>query len=268
MAPDAELAELVRDRIAALASPRGDAEALGARVCAILGDDAEPAAALATLALDDLWLAHAALAGDAAATTELDRRLRAQVAGVVRGLRESRGFADELEVNLLAHVLVPRDGAPPRLANYTGRGALDGWLRVTATREALAQRRRAARDAGDDGELDQLAALGSPEVDFLAASYRDKLRAAFRVALAKLDDRQQNLIRLHYRDGVGVEALGQMYRVHFSTISRWIAAARAQLFADTRDEVRAQLGVGDAEFAELMALVQSRLDITISLFVR
>jgi RNA polymerase sigma-70 factor, ECF subfamily len=236
-------------------------------VAAIAGEH-DPHAALAALHAADLLVARAAVAGDRAAIAQVDARLREQAAAVVRGLGESSGFASELEANLLAHVLVPRDGTPARLAGYSGRGPLDGWLRVTATREALRARTQAGRMAGNAGELDELPAPTSPELEYLATAYREPFRAAFREALHALDDRQQNLIRLHYRDGVGVERLGKMYRVHFSTISRWIAAAREQMFEHTRAAVRARLGLDDAEFAELMELVRSRLDVTISLFVR
>ncbi|HEU0037309.1 MAG TPA: sigma-70 family RNA polymerase sigma factor [Kofleriaceae bacterium] len=235
------------------------------RVLAVIGGDA---AALGALHGDDLFVAHAAVLGDPRAVLEIDRRLRAQIAAVVKSLGESRGFADDLEGDLRDHVLAPRETKPARLASYTGKGPLDGWLRVTITREALRARKHAGRSSNpldDDAELPDAVA---PELEYLKAAYRDAFRSAFRAALATLDDRQRNLIALHYGDGVGVEQLGQMYRVHFSTISRWIAAARDKLFDTTRDHMRAHVPGGDEELAEIMALLQSRLDVTISLFVR
>lgn len=224
-------------------------------------------AALATVHAHDLFVAHAAVKGDGAAVVQIDRRLRAQATAVVRSLGESRGFAEDLESALREHVLAPREDHGPRLAGYSGLGPLDGWLRVTVTREAIRARKLACRGARED-DLLELPGVVAPELEYLKASYREHFRAAFRTAIRGLDDRQQNLIKLHYGDGVGVERLGQMYRVHFSTISRWISAARQELFDATRTIVRAQFGVDDREFAEIMDLVRSRLDLTISLFVR
>lgn len=216
----------------------------------------------------DLALAQAAAAGDEAAVVAIDRRLAEQVRGVVRKLGESGSFGDDLVSMLRTHLLVPRGGEPARIAGYTGAGPLDGWLRVTAMREAVRARKKLAAHATPGAALADLPADVAPELDYLKAAYREPVRAALRVALGTLDDRQQSLIRLHYGDGIGVERLGTMYRVHFSTISRWIAAARTQLFDETRRAVSASLGVDPAEFAEIMGLVQSRLDLTISLFAR
>ncbi|MGN6111377.1 MAG: sigma-70 family RNA polymerase sigma factor [Kofleriaceae bacterium] len=245
-----------------------DERVLAERLAATLAEEADPVAALAELHVEDLFVAIAAARGDRAAIERIDQRVRREVAAVTRSHGASGGFADDLESEVRALVLAPRDGAPPRIGSYAGRGPLDGWLRVTATREALRLRKRAERDHGGDHELEALAAIGSPELDYLKAAYRDHFRRGFAAALRGLDDRQRNLIRLHYGDGVGVERLGQIYRVHFSTISRWIAAARRQLFEATRAAVREQLAVSDAEFEQLMDLVRSRLDVTISLLVR
>ncbi len=229
----------------------------------------DPLTALEAIHGDDLFVAQAAAAGDPVAFVLVDQRMGAQLANVVRSLGESSTFAQDLASELRAHILTPREGAAPRLASYLGTGPLDGWLRVTVTREAVrARRAQRSRGTASDDELAEIAGVVSPQLEFLKASFRDQIRAAFRGAIHTLDDRQKNLIRLHYGDGVGVERLGQMYRVHFSTISRWLAAARDKLFDETRSAVRAELGVDNSEFEEVMQLVQSNLDLTISLFVR
>ena len=53
-----------------------------------------------------------------------------------------------------------------------------------------------------------------------------------------------------------------------STISRWLARAREQLFDDTREIVRRRLAVSEEELRELIDLVRSRLDVSISRFLR
>lgn len=220
---------------------------------------------------DDVELARRCLRGDADALAALDRRIAAAAAAAARSLNESPSFADELAQQLRDRLLVaPSAEATPRLAAFAGAGPLDGWLRVAATRTAINLRGRSAREAPvTDSAIRQLP-LSAPDLDaeLLKREYGAEFSRAFAEALGRLDERQRNLIRMHYLDGVGVEALGVIYRVHASTISRWLARAREQLFDDTREIVRQRLAVSEEELRELMDLVRSRMDVSISRFLR
>ena len=50
-------------------------------------------------------------------------------------------FVDEVRQVLRTKLLVG-DGAPPKIADYSGRGPLDGWVRAAAVRAAIDLKRR------------------------------------------------------------------------------------------------------------------------------
>ena len=46
-------------------------------------------------------------------------------------------LVEEVKQVLRVQLLVARDGKPPGIGGYKGKGPLRGWLRITATREAV-----------------------------------------------------------------------------------------------------------------------------------
>jgi RNA polymerase sigma-70 factor (ECF subfamily) len=58
-----------------------------------------------------------------------------------------------------------------------------------------------------------------------------------------------------------------LYRVHRSTVARWLADARAALLDETRTEVSQKLGVHRHEVESLMRVVSSRLDLSAGFFL-
>ncbi|WP_147443839.1 hypothetical protein [Corallococcus sicarius] len=74
--------------------------------------------------LAELSLAHAAARGDAAGLPAFDKHILQEVLPSVRRVDASEDFLDEVRQVLRARLLVGQDGAPPRIAGYTGRGPL------------------------------------------------------------------------------------------------------------------------------------------------
>src|SRR6185369_4971546 len=107
-------------------------EAFVAHVSERLADEADSS----TLHVADLFLACACALGDARALALFEDRLMTQVPTHVARIDRSPAFADEVKAQLRDKLFVARDGAPPKIAHYSGRGPLGGWLRVTAIRTA------------------------------------------------------------------------------------------------------------------------------------
>src|SRR5262249_73156 len=148
---------------------------------------------------------------------------------------------------------------PRGIAGYRGRGDLRAWLRVAATRVALGLLRARRRDA-DDGELTSLAAPdASPELALLRRRYTTEANAALRGALAELGVRERNLLRQHFVDGLGIDALGRLYGVHRSTAARWLERAKARFEQRTRALLIAQLGVSADTATSILAMLRSDL---------
>jgi RNA polymerase sigma-70 factor (ECF subfamily) len=83
-------------------------------------------------------------------------------------------------------------------------------------------------------------------------------------ALAGLPDRERMVMRLHLVGGMSVEAIGKMYDVSQSTVSRWLAKARETIVKTAQALLHERLRVAPEEFQSLAALVVSQLDLSLS----
>ncbi len=88
---------------------------------------------LAALHAGDLYLACACAHGVSEAIEVLEREFFTRIREFAAGVDSSREFVKELTQQLRARVLV---GTPPRIATYSGRGSLGGWIRVSPVRLA------------------------------------------------------------------------------------------------------------------------------------
>ena len=100
-------------------------------------------------------------------------------------------------------------------------------MRVAAVRAALDLMRAGGARNGGDVEPDDLASdESSPELDYVKERYAPQFKAAFQDALRALDSEQRNVLRLHVVEGLNIDEIGALFRVHRSTVARWIAGAR------------------------------------------
>src|SRR5262249_3528612 len=141
----------------------------------------------------------------------------------------ARDSADEVRQRLRERLLVASGDGPPRIGQYSGRGALGAWVRVAALRVAsnLARGER-EHDTLDDGALaGNFAAV--PELPVLESRSRGAFRAAFRAAFAALEPGERTLLKLHFVDGLSVRKLIPILGVSSATVGRRLLAAQARL---------------------------------------
>jgi len=193
--------------------------------------------ALAEVWIADLYLACAVIAGVHGALSAFDKILRTDLPPAIRTIDSKPDAIDEVLQVLREKLLVPADGAL-RLESYSGHGPLAGWLRVSALRTALSLKRRRQPELAPDDELAAILDLApNAEVKVLAQQVGSDLRASLRAALAAQPARMRTVLRMYYADNQGVEDIGRVYNVHASTVSRWLAKARADILAHTRAEL-------------------------------
>ncbi|HEY6887846.1 MAG TPA: hypothetical protein VI300_08705, partial [Solirubrobacter sp.] len=101
---------------------------------------AQSADALASLAVEDLYLAFACAQGHAAAVRAFVARLPQDAGAAIARIDPSPAFRDEVLQRLQVDLLVGERGQPPAIAGYRGEGSLRAWVRAAATRRALALR--------------------------------------------------------------------------------------------------------------------------------
>lgn len=225
-----------------------------------LATDDPPALTAAGLA--ELHLVLACVAGDVAALTAFDRNYLDVVTVALAPMKLPAATVDDVRATVRDKLLITDPGLTPRVVDYAGRGRLRGLIQVTATRTAIDRIRLESREAELPADA-QLAAAGDVELSLIKAQYRDAFVAGFTAAVATLDRRDRNLLRLHLLGGVTLEQLAQMYGVHRATVVRWLAAARSALFDGTRNHVAKQLAAPAEELDEMFELVRSRVELSV-----
>ncbi|CAN5551856.1 hypothetical protein BH11MYX1_BH11MYX1_42070 [soil metagenome] len=212
----------------------------------------------------DLALAYAIAAGDAIAARRFETLFAGELVAAVRAIDASPSFV--AEIAQLARIrLIVADGAPPRIATYRGGGPLRAWVAIAAQRIALNAKRDAKRDqpAGDDVLADLVDREPDPELRYLKTLYRREFREALSVALGSVSARARAVLRLRFVGRLELAEIGRVYRVHESTISRWITTALADIARASRTELAARLAVTVATADSVARLVQSQLDLSL-----
>jgi len=186
---------------------------------------------------------------------EVDRALRRVAPSVV----------DETKQVLRRRFFVSEDGEAPRIAEYTGRGDLKAWVRAAAVRAAW----RVARKPKGQTEVEShvfraVAAAGDDlELDYLKRRYQGEFEEALREAFRALPVRDRNVSRYYYGKGLSIDAIGALYRVHRSTVARWLNRITASLVEITRKKMMDRLGANRAEVSSLVRMLESRIDMTL-----
>jgi len=210
---------------------------------------------------EDIYLAVACLAGDAPALAEFDRSVVSavprQVARFHLGAAQLADLQQELRVRLLT-------GARPGLGAYSGRASLATWTRVIALRAALRMRARPDSPQSEAPSLDDLvASYSSPELRVARESLQPALQEALREGFAALSSRECTILRLHFVDGLNIDAIGRVFRVHRSTVGRWLITIRARLFERIRQRLSLDLDPTPSELRSIFRLVEKDLRLSI-----
>ena len=241
-----------------------DGAGFAAFVAERLAGGAPAAVALERLFLADLALAGACARGDSAAIQVLDRVMSEQVSAAADLSRAGAAVRDEAAQVVRTLLLVRRAERPPAILDYAGRGPLGGWLRITAAREVVRLLRGSRREVElGDHLVDGEATASDPVLSGLKHRYRRELADAFHTVLGELGPRDRTLLRYQLVDGLSIDDIAALYRVHRATAARWLARIRDDLVEATRRLLAEKLGMGDDEVVSVLRLVQSELDISV-----
>jgi RNA polymerase sigma-70 factor (ECF subfamily) len=244
----------------------GDEPAFRARLEARAAGAADPGAAITSMCATDLWLALGCATGDASALEAFDGRYLSQMPAALARHR-ARDRADEVCQLVRERLLVAREDAPPRIAEYSGRGALGAWVRIAALRVAS----NLVRGDRDHDALDETELAGeladAPELAVLESRYGAAFRAAFRGAFAALDAEERTLLKLHFIDGISVRKLTPILGVSPATAGRRLLAAQARLGERVLAELAARVETPPVELASVVRALLSRLDVSLSVLI-
>lgn len=228
---------------------------LGAAIRAHLPEN-ETLDAITTWHLDELFIAYSAVAGVPKAVRIIETMI-GNTAGAALG---SRGYTpaeiEEVVQQQLTTLLV---GEKPKLALYSGRGSLGGFLRSAIIRSALnARRDEATRHRYAFAQrLEDV--LDEPELRHLKENYLLRFRKALGSAMADLDAEKKLALRLQLEDGLTIDELGRLWGVHRATAARRLVTAREALASATRTLLQNELALSDSDLESVMNLIRSRL---------
>jgi RNA polymerase sigma-70 factor (ECF subfamily) len=174
------------------------------------------------LRIDELALARACAEGHNAAWEIFLTRFREKLYGAaLRIAREdsaARDLADTLYADLYG--TTTRDGRRvSKLASYTGRGSLEGWLRTVLAQEYVNRYRRGKRlvsleEESEDGfQFEAPRPEPTPVADARLAQATDEV-------LPLLPPEDRAVLSAYYLDGRTLAEIARMLGVHESTISR------------------------------------------------
>ncbi len=223
--------------------------------------------AAGSLRAADVYLACACASGSSDAIAAFEASYGAVLSGVVARFGRDPSHRDELRQLLREHLFVAPPGERPRIAGYSGRGFLENWLRVAATRALInaGRRNEPSAPSPDGDDLEDLPDRARDlELSFLKRQYQEAFRRAFAGALRGLESEQRLLLRLSLLEGLTVDAIGAALGVHRATAARRVARAREQILSRTISALQAELGASAAEIGSLQALIDSHLDLSLS----
>jgi RNA polymerase sigma-70 factor (ECF subfamily) len=216
----------------------------------------------------DLYLACACGLGDVHAFAAFEYRCLRDLDHVLAKLAIDADATEEVKQEIRSRVLAG-DGGRAQIRDFTGRGNLRGWVRVMAIRLALLRKQRARREVplDEDQRLQHLVACDAIP-DPRKEHYRTQFKTAFEAALRALPGRERTLLRQHYLDGLSIDEIGVLYRVHRSTAARLLVRARALVLEATRSRMISGLGVQPPELDSIMRMIRSRIEISLHVLLR
>lgn len=177
-----------------------------------------------SLRVDELALARACAAGNNSAwevfLTRYREKLYLSALRIAREDSAARELADTLYADLYGTTV--REGKRvSKLASYTGRGSLEGWLRTVLAQEYVNRYRRTKRLTSLDEESEEGVQFRAPDPEPIPAA-DNRLAQATDEALAVLPSEDRIVLSAYYLDGRTLAEIARMLGVHESTISRKI----------------------------------------------
>lgn len=240
---------------------------------------------LANLRAQELCLAIACEQGDEAAWRAFDRDYKHGMHAAARALTKDDAEAEDLIQFVFGELFGVRlDGERrmSKLAHYSGRGSLGGWLRAVIYQAFIDRKRQTARfeQVEEVSEFDRLA-NSQPDLLNGANGYHAPLHAplvqpdevedtrlrrateeAMTQAFAALAPKDRLMLNYYYFDDLTLREIGLLMKVHEATISRWLARAQKEVKKKTEEILQRSYGLRRAEVAECLALAaRSEVDV-------
>jgi RNA polymerase sigma-70 factor (ECF subfamily) len=194
----------------------------------------------ASLRAEELVLARACAAGNERAWEVFLTRYREKLYDIAGYITKESSAARELADSIYAELYgtTTRDGQrTSKLASYTGRGSLEGWLRTVMVQEHINRYRRQRRLVSLDEETEEGIQFATPDSE-PAIAVDPRVEAATDEVLAALLSEDRLVLASYFLDGRTLAEIARTLGVHESTISRKLD----KLAKSLRKQILASLG--------------------------
>ncbi len=185
---------------------------------------AEARTLLASLRVEELALARGCANGHDRAWDVFLTRFREKLYDVAGAIARDDAVAHELADSLYASLygLTAREGERvSKLASYTGRGSLEGWLRTVLAQEYVNRYRQQRRLVSLEEEEEAGKQFEARPIEPQPGA-NPRLEAAVDEALAALPGEERLILAAYFLDDRTLAEIARVLGVHESTISRRI----------------------------------------------
>lgn len=217
-----------------------------------------------SLDLEGLTMAAACLAQLPAALRELDERLLPQVRAMLRRRAQDSVVDDVLQQARVKLVVA----TPPALAQYRGKGPLQGFIRAVAVHLLANLEAGSKSGSSEDESLASLPDTAEVEAGLVRADQQLHFKEAFAQAVGQLSPKQRALLRLNLLDALSIDEIAPLYQAHRSSIARWLAEAREELAQRTKAQLALRLRLDGEALESLLRSVQQHFDLSLASALR
>lgn len=215
---------------------------------------------------DDLCLIIACEKGDEKAWEDLVANFDSTVKSAARKMSSNNEDAEDLASSIWAELYGLRTDADgkkkSKLAYYSGRGSLAGWLRAVVSQLAIDQFRKQSKfvQIEEDREFENLANEASlhsgnglvshsedPEVQLSNKQTAEDVTDALRASIAALESEDRLIVKLYYFDDLKLKDIAATFGYHEATASRKLVRVQTEIRKGVEKALRDQHGWTDGE---------------------
>ena len=221
---------------------------------------------------DDLCLIVACENGDEKAWEDLVANFDSTVKSAARKISSNNEDAEDLASSIWAELYGLRavaDGTKKsKLAYYSGRGSLAGWLRAVVSQLAVDQFRKVSKfvQIEEDREFENLAneaangggpRFGShtenPEDLYSEGRTTADVSAALSWAIAGLEAEDRLILKLYYFDSLKLKDIAATFGYHEATASRKLTRVQSEIRKGVEKNLKTQHGWTDSEVKKYLS---------------
>ena len=214
---------------------------------------------------DDLCLIIACEQGDETAWEDLVAGYDSTVKSAARKITSNTEDAEDLASSIWAELYglrVDSEGKKKsKLAYYSGRGSLGGWLRAVVAQLAVDQHRKVSKfvQVEEDREFENLANeaasdgnsltshTANPEDAFTDEQTSGDVSEALAAAITGLEPEDRLVMKLYYFDSLKLRDIASMFGYHEATASRRLTRIQADIRKMVEKELKNKHGWTDTE---------------------